>query len=387
MTGNHSHGEITRQEFLGRCLRCSLGLSLVPAAALAAGRDSGGRPEKGLIRRRQALHYTLMPDGRAQCQLCPHQCVIGKEQRGSCGVRELRDGRLDTLVYGNPCAVHVDPIEKKPLLHFLPASYSYSVATAGCNLHCKNCQNWEISQQRPEETYNVLLSPQDLVDEAVRSGCQSIAYTYSDPDIFFEYAQDTAVLAREQGLKNVLVTAGYINPIPQREFCQTMDAANVDLKGFTEAFYRDVCSARLQPVLDALVLYREQGVWLEVTHLIIPTLNDDLSLIRPMCEWLRDNLGEDVPVHFSRFQPRYQLKNLPPTPVEILEQARQIALETGLQYAYVGNIPGHSGESSYCPRCGRVVIGRIGYSITQMNLQDGCCQSCGQKIAGVWDNL
>jgi pyruvate formate lyase activating enzyme len=290
-----------------------------------------------------------------------------------------------TLAYGNPCAVHIDPIEKKPLLHFLPASRAFSLATAGCNLHCKNCQNWEISQRRPEETYNLYLPPEAAVAEAIRADCRSIAYTYSDPDVFFEYTMETALLAHQQGLKNVLVTAGYINPETQREFCQAVDAANVDLKGFTDDFYREICSASLQPVLDALMLYRQEGVWLEVTHLVIPTLNDDLAQIRRMCRWLRDNLGADVPLHFSRFHPRYQLKNLPPTPVETLEEARQTALEEGLRYVYVGNVPGHPGESTYCPNCGKTIVGRIGYSITELNLEDGRCRFCGQEIAGVWN--
>lgn len=375
---------LTRQQFLARCLGCSVGLSVIPGAALAAGLDQPREQEQGFIQPREARYYELLPDGRARCRLCPHGCIIGNGQRGSCGVRELRDGRLMTLVYGNPCAVHIDPIEKKPLLHFLPSSRAFSVATAGCNLHCKNCQNWEISQRRPEETHNLHLPPEDLVAEAVGSGCRSIAYTYSDPDIFFEYTVETARRARQQGLKNVLVTAGYISPDPQREFCQVVDAANVDLKGFTEEFYQQVCAASLQPVLDALVMYRQQGVWLEVTHLVIPTLNDDPVQIRRMCRWLRDHLGADVPLHFSRFQPRYQLKNLPPTPVETLEQARRTALEEGLRYVYVGNVPGHPGEATYCPRCGRTVIGRIGYTITEMNLQDGCCRFCGEAIAGVW---
>jgi len=373
---------LTRQEFLARCVSCSAGLSLAPGAVLAAG--GGRKRERGLIRPREARYYEIGPEGRARCRLCPHGCIIGEGSRGSCGVRELRDGRLMTLVYGNPCAVHVDPIEKKPLLHFLPASRAFSVATAGCNLHCKNCQNWEISQRRPEETENFHLPPEDLVAEAVAAGCKSIAYTYSDPDIFFEYAVDTASRARQQGLKNVLVTAGYINPEPQREFCGVVDAANVDLKGFTEDFYRQVCSAGLQPVLDALLMYQQEGVWLEVTHLVIPTLNDDADRIRQMCRWLYEHLGADVPLHFSRFHPRYQLKNLPPTPVETLELARRIALDEGLRYVYVGNVPGHPGEATYCPNCGRTVIGRIGYSITEMNLQDGCCRFCGETIAGVW---
>ncbi len=375
---------MTRKEFLKRCLRCSVGVSLAPAVTMAAGDAHQGKPRQGFLQRRSAEHHRLLEEGRVQCQLCPHLCIVAPGQRGSCGVRENRDGRFETLVYGNPCAWHIDPIEKKPLLHFLPGSRSYSIATAGCNLHCKNCQNWEISQRRPEETYNIDLPPEKVVAEAVDSQCRSIAYTYTEPNIFFEYVMDTAMLAREQGLRNVLVTAGYINPLPQQELCQVSDAANVDLKGFTEDFYAQVCLGRLRPVLDALILYQQEGVWLEVTNLILPTLNDDLRQIREMCLWLGEHLGDEVPLHFSRFSPRYRLKNLPPTPVETLERARETALEVGLKYVYVGNVPGHRGENTYCPRCGREVVGRTGYVITGMHLDGGCCQFCGQEIAGVW---
>ena len=321
-----------------------------------------------------------------QCELCPHLCIIASGQRGSCGARVHRDGRYETLVYGNPCAVHTDPIEKKPLYHFLPGSHSYSIATAGCNLHCKNCQNWEISQRRPEESFNIDMPPEAVVAEAVRAQCSSISYTYSEPNIFYEYVMDTATLAREQGIKNVLVTAGYINPLPQKQLCQVVDAANVDLKGFTEDFYRDICSGRLRPILDALILYKEEGVWLEITNLVIPTLNDDLVGVRKMCQWLINNLGDAVPLHFSRFYPRYKLKNLPPTPVETLERARETALEVGLKYVYVGNVPGHEGENTRCPQCGQVVIGRIGYALTQMHVESGHCPFCHREIPGVWGN-
>jgi pyruvate formate lyase activating enzyme len=379
-----SDKNITRKEFLGNCLRYSLGLSLVSTNVLAGGQVEVQKSGRGFIRPRPASYQRSLGDGFVQCQLCPQLCVIGPGQRGACGVREPRDGQLVTLVYGNPCAVHVDPIEKKPLMHFLPGSSSYSIATAGCNLHCKNCQNWEISQRRPEETYNFDLPPDTLVAEAIEARCQSISYTYSEPNIFFEYVMDAAALARDGGLKNVLVTAGYINPDPQRELCRLVDAANVDLKGFTEAFYQDICSGKLKPVLDALVLYKEEGVWLEVTNLLLPTLNDDDVQIRKMCRWLLDNLGDDVPLHFSRFYPMYRLKNLPPTPVETLDRARNTALDVGLKYVYVGNVPGHEGGNTYCPQCGRVVIGRIGYSLTQMNLENGRCRFCQEEISGVW---
>ena len=375
---------LTRKAFLKRCLRYSAGLS-APLAMLTGGQAQGQERRRGFIRDREASHYRVLENDFVLCELCPHLCVIGPGQRGDCGVREHRNGQFFTLVYGNPCAVHVDPIEKKPLLHFLPGSQAYSVATAGCNLHCRYCQNWEISQRLPEETYNIDLPPEKLVAEAVRANCRSIAYTYSEPNIFYEYVMDTAPLARDRGIKNVLVTAGYINPAPQRELCRVVDAANVDLKGFTEVFYRDVCSGRLKPVLDALVLYKEEGVWLEMTNLVLPTLNDDLDEIRKMCRWISRNLGDDVPLHFSRFQPRYKLKNLPPTTVETLDQIRAMAMEEGLKYVYIGNVPGHESENTHCPQCGRVIIGRIGYTLTQVHLKDGHCQFCGREIPGIWE--
>ena len=320
-----------------------------------------------------------------KCLLCPRECLLAEGQRGDCRVRIHLDGKLQTLVYGNPCAVHIDPIEKKPLFHFLPGSRSYSVATAGCNLHCKYCQNWEISQRRPEETYNIDLPPEKLVAEAQGAGCHSVAYTYSEPVIFYEYVMDTAPLARERGIKNVLVTAGYINALPQRELCRVVDGANVDLKGFSEDFYRDVCSGRLRPVLDALVVYREEGVWLEVTNLVLPTLNDDVAGVGQMCRWMVSNLGSDVPLHFSRFYPRYKLKNLPPTPVETLDRVREVALEAGLKYVYIGNVPGHPGNNTYCPHDGRLLVERKGYSLLQYHIIDGRCQFCGERIPGVWN--
>jgi len=320
-----------------------------------------------------------------QCVLCPRECKLAEGQRGDCLVRIHLDGKLQTLIYGKPCARHIDPIEKKPLFHFLPGSLAYSIATAGCNLHCKYCQNWEISQRAPEETANIDLPPRKMVAEAVGAQCWSIAYTYSEPIVFYEYVMDTAALARERDIKNVLVTAGYINPLPQKELCQVIDAANVDLKGFTEAFYREVCSGSLKPVLDALVLFKEEGVWLEVTNLVLPTLNDDVVHIREMCRWMSRNLGDDVPLHFSRFHPRYRLKNLPPTPREILDRARETALEVGLKYVYVGNVPGHPGNSTYCPHDGKVLIQRKGYSLLQHHIIDGKCEFCGEPIPGVWD--
>lgn len=320
-----------------------------------------------------------------QCQLCPKGCRLADNERGDCRLRVNFDGKLRTVTYGYPCAVHIDPVEKKPLFHFYPGKAVLSLATAGCNLHCKNCQNWQISQSMPEDIPAYKLWPIDVVNLAIEKNCSLIAYTYTDPAAYYEYAQDSAALARSNGLKNILVTAGYLNEAPLKKLYSLSDAVNIDLKFFDDAMYRKITSASLQPVLDALVWARQLGVWLEVTHLVIPTLNDDFSLIKQMCVWIRDNLGKDVPLHFSRFYPHYLLKNLPATPVETLTTAREIAQEAGLHYVYIGNVWGQEGENTYCPYDGKLLIKRAGYTIVENNIDNGACKFCGQRIAGRWE--
>lgn len=319
-----------------------------------------------------------------KCLLCPKFCQLVDGQRGDCRARINLDGKLTTLVYGKPCAIHVDPIEKKPLFHVLTGSRSFSIATAGCNLHCKYCQNWQISQREPEETENEDLPPDKVVELAVRSGCKSIAYTYSEPLVFYEYTLDSARLAHEKEILNVLVSAGFINKKPLLELTPYIDAANIDLKGFTEKFYKTVCTGELKVILENLQIFQEQGVWLEITNLVVPTMNDNMEMIGQMCDWIMDNLGPEVPLHFSRFWPTYKLKNLPPTPVETLTNARKVAMGKGLYYVYAGNVPGHEGNNTYCPHCKVLVIGRIGYMITHYDIVDGKCGKCGFKIAGIW---
>lgn len=320
------------------------------------------------------------------CELCPRACEIPEGGAGDCRVRVNLDGKLYATTYGRPSSIHIDPMEKKPLYHFHPGTPVLSIATAGCNLHCRNCQNWQLSQRGGEEMEQIYhLPPEDVVAEAGNYQCRSIAYTYSDPVVFYEYMFDTSELARAQGINNVMITAGYINREPLRRLCRVLDATNTDLKGFTDEFYRDVCSATLKPVLDALVTFREEGVWLEVTHLVIPTLNDDLSLIRRMAKWMVKELGEGTPLHFSAFRPLYQLRNLPPTPAETLERARAEAMDAGLKYVYVGNISGHAGESTFCPRDGTLLIKRVGFRVMENHLSDdGRCPKCGDLILGVW---
>jgi len=300
-------------------------------------------------------------------------------------VRENRDGKLYTFVYGNPCAVHVDPIEKKPFFHFLPGSFAFSIATAGCNLHCLYCQNWTISQLPPEETDNYELPPEEVVRYAQQTGSQSIAYTYAEPVAFYEYMLATARAGQAKGMKSVVVSAGYINPEPLRELCRVVDAIKIDLKGFNPRFYEEVCFATLEPVLKAIKTIHEEGVHLEIVNLVVPSLNDDLEQMRGLARWIMDNLGPDVPTHFTRFYPMYKLKYLPPTPVETLERARDIALEEGLHYVYIGNVPGHPGNHTYCPRCGKIVIRRMGFTVLENHIVEGKCEYCGNPIPGVWE--
>jgi pyruvate formate lyase activating enzyme len=319
-----------------------------------------------------------------RCNLCPLHCIIADGQRGHCRTRENRGGRLYSMAYGNPCAVHIDPIEKKPLYHFLPTAAAFSLATAGCALRCLYCQNWEISQVTPEETQNADLPPEGVVQAARQYEAPVIAYTYSEPTAFYEYMLDTARLGQEAGLRSVVISAGFINPQPLRELCQTVEAIKIDLKGYDEEFYRKVCGAELGPVLDAIRIIHAAGVHLEVVNLVVPTLNDSLEQLRALSRWLAQEISPDVPLHFSRFQPLYKLTDLPPTPVETLEEARKIALEEGMRFVYVGNVPGHSGNNTYCPACGKAIIVRQGFSVVEYHLKGSVCAYCGESIPGVW---
>lgn len=312
-------------------------------------------------------------------------CVLEPGQRGRCTVRLNVDGELVSLVYGRPVAVHVDPVEKKPLFHFLPGSDVFSIATAGCNLRCQFCQNWEISQAAPEDVSPYDLSPEAVVEGAVEYGCRSIAYTYTEPLVCFEYVRDTAVLARERGVASILVTAGYVNPGPMMELAECVDAANVDLKSISDRYYREVCGGTLAPVLDTLRILKESGTWLEVTNLVVPTLNDGEEELEELARWVLDNLGPDTPLHFSRFFPMYRLTDLAPTPVETLAGAREAALGMGLHHVYAGNVVTPEGMVTRCPSCGRELVVREGYRVTRMDILDGACAHCSEPVAGVWE--
>ena len=356
---------------------------------------------------REGRHYHDF-GGNVQCDLCPNRCVLEPEDRGRCRNRVNKDGTLYTLVYGNPCSCAADPIEKKPLFHFLPATGAFSIATSGCGFRCLNCQNWQISQSKPEETKRVDGEPWRLNPEHVRSGadrsmaymsmfpedvvamakhtnCKSIAYTYSEPTMFFEYMTDTCRAAHEQDIRNVWVTCGYINPEPLDELCDVMDAANVDLKSFDDTIYKELNSGKLQPILDCLTTLKKRGVWFEVTNLVVPTYTDNPDMIRRMCDWLVDNIGPDYPVHFSRFHPQHMLTHLPSTPIAVLVEARAIARNAGLRHVYIGNVRGVAGsETTLCPKCGKSVIERTVYQVGEIRMKDGKCKHCQTPIAGVW---
>ncbi|MBV5341323.1 MAG: AmmeMemoRadiSam system radical SAM enzyme [Deltaproteobacteria bacterium] len=333
---------------------------------------------------KEAMFYEREGDHQVRCGLCRFRCLISDGARGVCAVRENRGGTLYSLVYGKLCAEHVDPIEKKPLFHVMPGSRSYSIATVGCNFHCQHCQNFTISQvDRNAPVQGKEQTPGEIVQRAIASDCRSISYTYTEPTIFYEFAYDTARLAHEAGLKNVFVTNGYITREALATIAPFLDAANIDLKGFSKGFYRDIVRARLSEVLDSIIEYRKQGIWLELTTLVIPGLNDSDSELQGIAEFIVTNLGVDTPWHVSQFYPTYKLTDLPRTPVATLRRARDIGLAAGLRYVYEGNVPGEGGENTYCPSCSALLIKRYGYVIENARISNGACPDCGAAIAGI----
>jgi pyruvate formate lyase activating enzyme len=331
----------------------------------------------------EARFYEVTEKG-VRCTLCANNCLIREGKLSGCHTRITHNGKLYTIAYGNPCSVHVDPIEKKPLLHFYPETEAYSISTAGCNLSCLNCQNWEISQVSPRETNNYKLMPEEVIQQCLKYKCKSIAYTYSEPIAFYEYTYDTAKLARQKGIKNVLVSNGFINEKPLRELCRYIDAANINLKSFDDKIYINLNNGRLKPVLETLKIMKEEGVWLEITNLIVPTWTDNMDMIKRMCDWIVENGLHTYPLHVNRFYPMYKLQQLPDTPVAILEKARDIAVKAGIRYVYIGNVPGHTGQNTYCPKCKKLIVERKGYRITQNNISGGSCKFCKEHIHGYW---
>ena len=333
----------------------------------------------------EARYWRPLDRKAVQCQLCFRNCAIPESGRGYCGVRENRDGVLFSLVYGRAAGTQVDPVELEPIYHMLPGHRNMGLYTAGCNFMCSFCHNWHVATRLPEEIDALELSPLEVVELAVERNCQSISCTINEPTVFYEYMHDVAQRAQHEGLRTLFHTNGAINPEPLRALLRHMDAVCVDLKAFTADFYQQTSFSELKPVLTALQIIKEEGVWLEITNLIIPTLNDDLDAIGEMASWIRDRLGTDVPVHFSRFRPAYKLTRLPPTPIETLEQAAEIASRAGLEYVTIGNVPGHDANSTFCPECGRILIHRVHYQVISNWIEDGACPSCGRQIPGIWE--
>ena len=330
--------------------------------------------------------WRKLPDNKVQCVLCPRHCKLVEGLRGFCFVRAAQNGEVVLTTYGRSSGFCVDPIEKKPLFHFLPGTPILSFGTAGCSLGCVFCQNWDISKSREDDTLATEASPALIAKAAKKLGCRSVAFTYNEPHIFHEYAIDTAKECRKLGIKSVAVTAGYVCAEPRKEFYQWMDAANVDLKGFTEEFYQKYTGTSLVPVLETLqYIKKETKVWLEITTLLIPTLNDSEKELNALTSWIVKNLGPDVPLHFTAFHPTYKLLDLPPTPAMTLRKARDIALKNGVRYCYLGNIDDPEGETTSCHHCGKILIGRQWYEITNWNLKDGKCKSCGTVCAGLFE--
>jgi len=371
--------KISKREFLRQSLTVSAGLISVPYRSFFIRSDN----DQPGIYKKIAMFQEETARG-IMCRICPNECVLKEGELSKCNNRKVYNSKLYTLAFGNPCSVNVDPIEKKPLYHFLPGSRAFSIATAGCNLVCLNCQNWTISQTSPDKTRNYDMMPEKVVDECRKSGCRSIAYTYSEPVTFYEYVYETASLARKSGIKNVLKSNGYINPEPLKKLCGVIDAANIDLKAFSESTYLKLTGGKLQPVLDSLKVYRDMGIWLEITNLIVPSWSDDLGEIRKMSRWLAENGFSKTPVHFSRFYPIHKLEQLPPTPVDVLNKAVQIASEEGMRFIYTGNVPGNELSNTVCPSCKSTIIERQGYRIASNTISGGKCTKCGNSIEGIW---
>ena len=333
----------------------------------------------------EARFYEKLANRKIKCKLCPRECNVGDKERGYCGVRENRGGVYYTLVHSRVCAAHIDPIEKKPLFHYLPGTVAFSIATAGCNVNCKFCQNWDISQSRPEQLPADFAPPQRIAAIAKQNNCPTIAYTYSEPVVFSEFLMDTADAGHQAGVRSIVVSNGYMQQEALKQAYGKMDAVKIDLKSFSESYYAKVVTGQLKPVLDTLVTLCKMGKWTEIVYLVVPTLNDSETEFRGLAQWIKANLGSDVPLHFTQFHPEYLLKNLPITPVPTLERAKAIADAEGLHYVYIGNVPGHPAQNTYCPQCRKLLVERTGFTANSLLIRkDGTCPQCKHLIPGIW---
>lgn len=372
-----------RRSFIKKALAgCAAGGLMIPSgmARIDAPEEEHDHPAHWI----EARHYEKIEEMKVKCTLCPRECSVADRERGYCGVRENRAGTYYTLVHSRPCSVHVDPVEKKPLYHFVPGHKSFSVATVGCNIECRFCQNWEISQFTPEQRPSYDLSPAKLAYNAARKGCKSIAYTYTEPVIFYEYMYDCAKEGKKRGVMSAMISNGYIREKPLRELIPVLDGVKIDLKAFTDDFYRDMCSGRLEPVLQTLKILKETGIWFEIVVLLIPSYNDSKKEIQELCAWVRDQLGANVPLHFTRFHPVYKVKDIPVTPESSLKRAYEIAKSKGLNFPYIGNVAGNEGAHTFCPHCGKKVITRFGFHVAKLDMREGNCAFCSKTLPGIW---
>ena len=385
---------ISRRTFLcsGAVILCSarLGLAGWPWAGKTSSGSAqgtifpGDAPESPWKWSKEAAFFQRLDKKNVLCTTCPNACMLEPGDRSICRSKINHDGTLISLTYGNPCAVHIDPVEKKPLFHFQPQSTTFSIAAAGCNLRCLNCQNWEISQVKPEEVKTHELFPDQVVRQAKQSGSSSIAYTYSEPVTFIEYMLDTARAAKDQGLSNLLISNGFVNTRPLKELCRHIHGANINLKAYSDEMYQKLNGGRLDPVLKTFRTLHDQGVHVEITNLVVPGYTDDLEMIKRMCDWILNTLGPGHPLHFLRFFPMYKLHRLSPTPVAFLQQCRATAKEQGLHFVYIGNAPVPGGQDTHCPNCSKLLVQRHGYHIPVMDIHNGRCPSCQTPINGIW---
>jgi pyruvate formate lyase activating enzyme len=361
-------------------------IAMLLFSTLLKAEDSFKKYNDVKVQQKIAQFWEKLPNDFIQCSLCPWRCMIGPNQRGFCRTRENINGTLYTLTYARPCSINVDPIEKKPFFNFLPGELVFSIATAGCNVGCKFCQNWQLSKIKPDESDALYIPPEDIVKLAKKSNAKIIAYTYSEPTIYYEYMIEISSIAKKEGLKNVVVSCGYINQEPLKKLLKYVDAYKIDLKSFNEKYYEDVVGAKLEPVLETIKTIKKSNVHLEIVYLVVPTLNDNTEEVRRMCKWLVQNIGMEVPLHFTRFHPDYKMMNYPSTPISTVEKLRDIAISEGLKYVYVGNVsPGNPGENTYCPKCKKLLVKRLGFSMVEDNILNGKCKYCGQKIYGIWE--
>lgn len=376
-------GTMTRRDFMkrglyGACAICMAGVFGMPRPAYA------GAAKKGLVNPKPSQWFSPLSDSTLRCTLCPAECRLPPGKRGKCRVRENRDGQGVTLAYGNPVLVQMDPVERKPFFHVMPGTRALSISTAGCPLECRFCEVWDMALVEPEDVHAYDLPPEKVVAHAKSAGVQAISYAFGEPVVFYEYMYDTAVIAKREGLANLVHTSGYISPEPLRALIDHLDAVNIDLKGFDNEFYRNMVGGEIEPVKAALGMLKQAGIHIEITNLVIPGVNDDMDQVKQMCTWIKNELGAGVPVHFARFYPLYKLSNLPQTPVSTLDKVRETAMKAGLEHVYVARVTGHEGENTFCPRCNEKIIDRMGFVIEAMHLDDGKCAYCGAAVSGKW---